>query len=584
MKNNFIVNTLKNLVTHIRKKRKIQFLFLLVLTFFTGIIEILSIASILPFVKSVTDVNFFKQNSHLLKFFYIHNIEDAIIVTGLFFAFLFVINALSRCILIYLTARLSHAITAEISVQIYKAKLGDSYINHLSENSSSIIAAVTQKVVQTSFTLSAIINFISGFFLFLCVALVLIWINPIVMMVIMLLFASLYFLLVMFGKKTLSISGEIINRAQNRIVESIRNGLGAIRDIIIDKTQDFYANIFEKEAFEKSKKEALISFIQYSPRYIFEGFAVAIIVVFVIFWASFQANINDISIIFPTLAALAIGAQKIIPLLNTIYINFSIVRSNISQVAEIVKILDVYAFKKEEIKLINIKNINFRKSILFRNIFFRYNKNQKYVLENVNFKIEKGSRVGIVGKTGEGKSTLLDLIMGLLIPENGIIKIDDIKLDKETMGSWQSKIAHVPQNIFLSDSSFLENIAFGVDPEKINIEKVKLAAKKSQCHDFIMKLEKGYNEMVGERGVKLSGGQIQRLGLARALYKNAEVIIFDEATSSLDYETEKLIINELNHLDKNLTIIIVTHRLNTLDNCDSVFEIKDKQVHKKILN
>jgi len=142
----------------------------------------------------------------------------------------------------------------------------------------------------------------------------------------------------------------------------------------------------------------------------------------------------------------------------------------------------------------------------------------------------------------------------------------------------------VPQNIFLSDSSFLENIAFGVDPQKINIEKVKLAAKKSQCHDFIMKLEKGYNEVVGERGAKLSGGQIQRLGLARALYKDAEIIIFDEATSSLDYETEKLIINELNHLDKNLTVIIVTHRLNTLDKCDLVFEIKDKQVHKKILN
>jgi ATP-binding cassette subfamily B protein len=361
-------------------------------------------------------------------------------------------------------------------------------------------------------------------------------------------------------------------------------GLGAIRDIIIDKTQDFYVNIFEKESYKKSKKEALISFIQYSPRYIFEGFAVAIVVVFVIFWTSFQENINDIFKIFPTLAALAIGAQKIIPLLNTVYLNFSIVRSNVAQVAEIVEILDEYASKKEEIKLMNIKNINFTNSVLFQDVFFSYNKNQQYILENINFKIEKGSRVGIIGKTGEGKSTLLDLIMGLLNPENGIIKIDDIKLEKETMGSWQSKIAHVPQNIFLSDSSFLENIAFGVDPQKINIEKVKLAAKKSQCHDFIMKLEKGYNEVVGERGAKLSGGQIQRLGLARALYKDAEIIIFDEATSSLDYETEKLIINELNHLDKNLTVIIVTHRLNTLDKCDLVFEIKDKQVHKKILN
>jgi ATP-binding cassette subfamily B protein len=281
------------------------------------------------------------------------------------------------------------------------------------------------------------------------------------------------------------------------------------------------------------------------------------------------------------LAALAIGAQKIIPLLNTVYLNFTIVRSNVAQVAEIVEILDEYLIKKEEIKLINIKNINFTNSISFQNVFFSYNKNQQYILENISFKIEKGSRVGIIGKTGEGKSTLLDLIMGLLSPDNGIIKIDDIKLSKETISSWQSKIAHVPQNIFLSDSSFLENIAFGVYPEKINLEKVKLAAKKSQCHEFIMKLENGYDEIVGERGAKLSGGQIQRLGLARALYKNAEVIIFDEATNSLDYETEKLIINELNLLDRNLTVIIVAHRLNTLNKCNLIFELKDKQIHIK---
>jgi ATP-binding cassette subfamily B protein len=260
---------------------------------------------------------------------------------------------------------------------------------------------------------------------------------------------------------------------------------------------------------------------------------------------------------------------------------FSIVRGNASQVAEVIEILDEYLIKKKEIESIHKKKINFTNSILFENISFCYNKNQEYILENINFEIKKGSRIGIVGKTGEGKSTLLDLIMGLLPPTNGKIKIDGVKLCKETIDSWQSKIAHVPQNIFLSDISFLENIAFGVDPEKINLEKVKLAAKKSQCHDFIMKLEKGYDEIVGERGTKLSGGQIQRLGLARALYKNAEVIIFDEATNSLDYETEKLIIKELNHLDRDLTVIIVAHRLNALEKCDLIFEIKDRKVFLK---
>ena len=578
--NNIITYTIKNLAIHVTKKRKIQFLFLLVFTFFTGVVEILSIASVLPFVKSITDINYYKQNYILLNFIFIENREDLIIVTGIFFASLNLISAISKCLLIYLTARLSYGTTAEIAVKIYKAKLNDSYINHISNNSSSVIAAVTQKVSQTSYTITAIINFISSCFIFICITLVLIWVDPEIMFIIMVIFIFLYFILISLGKKTLQKSSKIVNEAQNHIVEYLKNGLGAIRDIIIDKTQEFHLNIFEKTSLKKSKRETFIAFIQFSPRHIFEGFAIIAAVFFVVFWISFQENIDNIFIIFPTLAALALGSQKIIPLLNIIYLNFSIVRSNAYQVNEVVNILNNYLIKKKEEEALNKKKINFKNSILFKNVSFSYSKNLKPVLENINFEIKKGSRIGIIGKTGEGKSTLLDLIMGLLIPTNGEIKIDGIQLSKETVDNWQLKISHVPQNIFLSDNSFLENIAFGVEPTKINIEKVYLAAKKSQSHNFIMNLDKGYEEMVGERGIKLSGGQIQRIGLARALYKNAEVIIFDEATNSLDQETEKLIINELNYLDQNLTVIIVAHRINTLDNCDVIFRIKDKKVYK----
>ena len=576
--NNVITYSTKSLVIHIKKRRKIQLFLLFALTFFTGIIEILSIASVLPFVKSITDVNFFNQHNLFLNFFLFKNIEEAIIVTGLIFTILSLISSISKCLLIYFTAILTHRITAEISVQIYKAKLYDSYVNHINQNSSAVITAVTQKVVLTSITLNAIINFLSSCFTFLCVASVLIWVNPKIMFIIILSFATLYFLLIFLGGKTLRRSSKIINQEQNRIVESLQNGLGAIRDIIIDKTQDYYVSIFEKASFVKSTKEALIVFIQFSPRHIFEGFAIISTVFFVIFWTNIRGNVDSIFLIFPTLAALALGALKIIPLINSIYLYFSTVRGNISQVAEVIRILDEYLIKKKEKETIDKKNIDFAHSISFENISYTYNKNQENILKNINFEIKKGSRVGIIGKTGEGKSTLLDVIMGLLLPTNGKIKIDGIELSKETIDSWQSKIAHVPQNIFLSDVSFLENIAFGVDPQEINLEKVKLAAKKAQCHNFIMKLEKRYDEIVGERGAKLSGGQIQRLGLARALYKNAEIIIFDEATSSLDYETEKSIIDELNTLDKNLTVIIVTHRLNMLDKCDLILELKDKQL------
>lgn len=576
---NTITKSSKGLLVHVSKKKKTQFLYIIVFTIFIGIMEILSIASLLPFVNSVTDINYFNKNYQALTSFF-ENRERAIIGTGLLFASLSLIVACSKCLHIYLTARFSHETTAEIAFQIYKAKLNDSYINYISKNSSVVIASITQKVVQISTTFTSIINFISYIFLFLSIASVLIWVNPKIMIIIILFFLFLYSTLIVLGKKTLRRNGEIINKAQNKIVDSLRNGLSAIRNIIIDNTKDFYLNIFKKAFDEKTKRLVLSEFIWHFPRYIFEGFAIITAVVVVIFLAKFQGDENNFFIILPTLAVFALGAQKIIPLINSIYVNLSIIRSGVSQVSQVLEILDEDLIKNNEKEMIHRKKINFTNSILFENISFFYNKNQEYILENINFEIKKGSRIGIIGKTGEGKSTFLDLIMGLLSPATGEIKIDGIKLNKETIDSWQSKIAHVPQNIFLSDGSFFENIAFGIDPKKINIEKVKLAAQKSQSHNFIMKLERGYEQMVGERGVKLSGGQIQRIGLARAMYKNAEVVIFDEATNALDYDTEKLIINELNQLDRNLTVIIVAHRLNTLNICDLIYEIKNKKIYK----
>ena len=199
-------------------------------------------------------------------------------------------------------------------------------------------------------------------------------------------------------------------------------------------------------------------------------------------------------------------------------------------------------------------------------------------MQDVNFEIKKGSKIGVIGKTGEGKSTFLDLLMGLLEPQKGAIYIDSCKLSKETCDSWHSKVSHVPQKIFLSDDSFLENIAFGEEKDKINKKKVELVSKKSQIHELIIKSEGGYNKKVGEQGISLSGGQIQRIGLARALYKEAELIILDEATNSLDSYTEKLIMEEINNLSKDLTVVIVSHSLDTLKNCDVIFEVKNKKI------
>ena len=572
-----LLGNYKNLLLFIDSRRKIQFFFLLILTIFSAIAEMLSIASVVPFVSLITDGSFTKEKFYLYKFVEFNNKEEAIIYSGLIFSSLFLINSLSRIFLIYVNIRLSQVTAAELSVKMYKAKLFDTYTNHISKNSSSLVSAITQKVYEMAVSISSAITLMSGVFIFICIISILIWVNPKVMIISILFFGILYFSLISFGRKIVKTSSKIINEEQNNIVEILQNGLGALRDIILDKSQYFYIQTFQKSVFEKAKKQTIVDFIQNSPRYIFEAMGIVLFVGLLIYSSESSKSSDEFSSILPTLAALAIGSQRILPLLNALYTNFITLKSRLYQVAEVVDSLNQNLIKEEKEKLIIKKKIDLKNLISFNNVSFSYDK-KNYILKDISFQIKKGSRVGIIGQTGEGKSTFLDLLMGLLPPENGTIYIDDVELTQDTNNSWQSKISHVPQKIFLSNLSFLENIAFGIDINKIDRNRVELVSKKSQIHEFIMKLENKYLERVGERGIRLSGGQIQRIALARALYKNTEIIIFDEATNSLDIATEKLIMKELYDLDKNLTIIMVAHRLNTLKDCDIIFEVKDKKV------
>ena len=572
-----LLGSYKNLLLFIDNKRKIQFLFLLILTIFSAITEMLSIASVVPFISLVTDASFTKEKFYLYKFVEFNNKEEAIIYSGLIFSSLFLINALSRIILVYVTTRLSQVTSAELSVKVYKGKLFDTYTNHISKNSSSLVAAITQKVYEMTVSISSAMNIVSGAFIFICIISILIWVNPMIMIISILFFGILYFSLIIFGRKIIRTSSKVINKQQNNIIEILQNGLGALRDIILDKSQYFYIQTFQKAVLEKAKRQTIVDFIQNSPRYIFEAMGIVLFVGLLIYSSETSKSSEEFSSILPTLAALAIGSQRILPLLNQLYANFITLKGNLYQVAEVVDSLNQNLIKEEKEKLIIKKKIDLKNLISFNNVSFSYDK-KNFILKDISFQIKKGSRVGIIGKTGEGKSTFLDLLMGLLPPENGTIYIDDVELTQDTNASWQSKISHVPQKIFLSNLSFLENIAFGIDINKIDRNRVELVSKKSQIHEFIMKLENKYLESVGERGIRLSGGQIQRIALARALYKNTEIIIFDEATNSLDVDTEKLIMKELYDLDKNLTVIMVAHRLNTLKDCDIIFEVKDKKV------
>jgi ATP-binding cassette subfamily B protein len=270
---------------------------------------------------------------------------------------------------------------------------------------------------------------------------------------------------------------------------------------------------------------------------------------------------------------LALGAQRLLPLMQQIYGNWSVVMGSKAELADVLALLD-QPFA-ESTNLSGSAQLELKDSIRFDNVSFRYGLSGPWVISKFDLEIQKGARIGIIGSTGSGKSTAIDLLMGLLEPTQGQILLDGQKITHDDLRAWQKIVAHVPQSIFLTDNTIAENIAFGILPEQIDHERVRLAAKQARIAEFIESRPEGYKAIVGERGVRLSGGQRQRICIARALYKRASVLVFDEATSALDNETENAVMQAIEELSNDLTLVIIAHRLTTLKNCTQIVQLDE---------
>ena len=353
----------------------------------------------------------------------------------------------------------------------------------------------------------------------------------------------------------------------------MQEGLGGIRDVLIDGTQAVYCKIYHSADYPLRKAQASNQFIGASPRFFVEALAVVFIALLAHSLTGLEGGVVSA---IPTLGAIALGAQRMLPLIQQLYSSWSSLRGSYDSFAEVLDLIEqpmpAYALREP------VQPLPFSKSIKLVNVNFRYSNQTSKVLQNINIEIEKGSMIGFMGATGSGKSTLLDILMALLEPEKGSLQIDGVVINQKNFRAWQSNIAHVPQGIFLTDSTVAKNIAFGVPDGEIDYEKVRRAAKQAQIAATIESMEYGYETFVGERGVRLSGGQRQRIGIARALYKSANVIVFDEATSALDNETESAVIEAINSLDNNMTIIMVAHRISTLKECDLIYRLKNGKI------
>jgi len=563
---------IKELWQHLTKQRRKQFFLLLILMILASIMEIVSIGAVVPFLGALTSPEQIYQHQlaqPLIQILEITEPNQLLLPLSIIFIVATLIAAVVRLLLLYATTRLSYAAGADISINIYRRTLYQDYSVHTSRNSSEIINSIITKTnTVIGQLLVPILTLVGSVIIMLGIISIIFTINAQVALITFSIFAFLYWVITFFTKKSLQKNSQLIANKSTKMVKSLQEGLGGIRDVLINGTQEFYCKLYQDADLSLRRASGDNVFIGQSPRYLMEGVGMVLIATIAY---SLTLQEGGIVVAIPVLGALAVSAQKLLPALQMAYNSYSSIKGAKSSFEDVLYLLDQSL--PEYTNQPTPKAIQFDKEIKLTNLSFRYTQESPWVLKNINLSLKKGSCIGFIGSTGSGKSTLLDIIMGLLPIIEGNLIIDQKEIDDKNFRSWQAHIAHVPQNIYLSDSSIEENIAFGISKDKINHQQVKKAAQQAQIGELIEQWEDGYQTIVGEQGVRLSGGQRQRIGIARALYKKSNVLIFDEATSALDNETEQEVMEAIKDLGGEITVLIIAHRLTTLRDCDKVVKL-----------
>lgn len=568
-----ITQLLSRLWRHISPRRRGQVALLLGLTVLSSFAEVVSLGAVLPFIGILTQpekVFDSPSMAGIVRALGITSASELVLPLAIAFAVAAVVAGGLRLLLLWVSTRLGNATGADLGIEVFRRTLYQPYSVHVARSSSEIISGITQKVGTATSVLISVVAVLTSAALFIAIMMTLLVIDPMVAIIAATSFGSAYGIIAWLTRHRLEQNSQRIAQEQIQVVKALQEGLGAIRDVLLDGAQNAYCDVYRRAVMQLQCAVGENTFINQAPRYAMEALGMAMIAVLVL---AMSHRPGSVAAVLPMLGMLALGAQRLLPLMQQLYGNWSVVAGSKAALIDVLGMLDqplpVEVNQPEPVPL-PLKN-----AISFDNVHFYYGNTGPWVLNGINLVIPKGARIGFVGSTGSGKSTALDLLMGLLEPTQGKILVDGQPISHMLQRAWQRSIAHVPQNIFLADSSVAENIAFGIPPDQIDHDRVHKAAEQAKLAEFIESRPGGYGAIVGERGVRLSGGQRQRIGIARALYKRASVLIFDEATSALDNETERAVMQAIESLSENLTILIIAHRLTTLKNCTQIVELGD---------
>lgn len=564
-----------NILTEEYKKKIIILFFLIIFSVF---FEVLGIGLIVPLIIFLLEDNVVDKYPLLseIAYFFSHNLDkSALIQISLVFILLvYFIKNLLVSIISYYESKLSWGVQADIQRRLFEYYISEDLIFHTKKNSANLINNTTKEISLLFHLIFNTVIFFSEIFVFVGIALLLIFFQPIAFFSIMLISLLTLGTYSYFTKEKISELGKIRQLEDGLIIQKIQQGLGGIRELKIYNREKEFKNLFFESNWKLFNVSWKNQFLQKIPRPLLEFSAVfsMIAVVFIFFNLNF-ASTNIIAI----LALFGVAAVRVLPSLVRVFNSVQSIQFSKPALDLIHKELQGIKIVKKEIDKKNIQPINFNKEIKIVNLSFKYPDSKNLVFDKINLSILKGKLTGIKGPSGSGKSTLVDIILGLLKPEDGKILIDGKNISV-SISNWQKIIGYVPQNVFLIDDSIKKNIAFGIEEKKIDDDKISQSIINSELDSYIENLPKKAETVIGERGSRLSGGQRQRIGLARALYHEPDLLVLDETTSSLESDTEKKIMETIIKLQKNKTIILITHNQNLINQCNNIFLIKNKKI------
>ena len=567
------METLKKLLFLLTPNERKQASLLLLMMIVMAMLDMIGVASILPFIAVLSNPDIIETNIILKKMFEASNIfgvensHQFLFFLGILVFLTLVISLFFKAFTNYVQLRFVQMREYTIGKRLVEGYLHQPYSWFSGRNSADLGKNILSEVGHIiGAGMKPLMDLVAQIMVATAIIILLFIIDPKLVITISLFLVSTYGLFFYFIRRYLNRIGK--GRLENNLqrFKTVSEAFGASKEVKVGGLEQNYIQVFSKSAQHFARTLASAGVVDQMPRYFLEAIAFGGILLITLYMMTQSGSINNS---LPIISLYVFAGYRLMPAVQQIYVSFTkltFVKPSIDKIYNDIKNLKPFIINQDN------GTLPLNKSITLKNIHYNYPNTSRTVLKDVSLNISAKTTVGLVGATGSGKTTTIDIILGLLEAQKGTLEVDGQTITKFNSRSWQRNIGYVPQHIYLADDTVAANIAFGVNPKDINHEAVEKASKIANLNEFVLEeLPKQYQTTIGERGVRLSGGQRQRIGIARALYHKPQVLILDEATSALDNQTEKAVMDAINNLNKNITIILIAHRLNTVKKCDNIF-------------